>query len=102
MKRKSSSPDDAAAQRKGRQFWIVLTVAVAGFTSYVICRNLLHIWNVSRDMAALNREAEIYRASIEADSTLLEQLRYDDYLEEFAREQYNMLRPGEELYIIEE
>jgi len=101
MKRKSSS-DETAAQRKGRLFWIVLTVAVAGFTSYVIGRNLLHIWNVSRDMAALNREAEGYRASIEADSTLLEQLQYDDYLEEFAREQYNMLRPGEELYIIEE
>ncbi len=101
MKQKITS-EDAAAQRKGRLFWIVLTVAVAGFTSYVIGRNLLHIWNVSRDMAALNREAEIYRSSIEADSTLLEQLQYDDYLEEFAREQYNMLRPGEELYIIEE
>ncbi len=102
MKQKSSSSDNAAAQRKGRQFWIVLTVAVAVLTSYVIGRNLLHIWNVSRDIAALNREAEGYRASIEADSTLLERLQYDDYLEEFAREQYNMLRPGEELYIIEE
>lgn len=101
MKRKNSS-DETAAQRKGRLFWIVLTAAVAVLTSYVIVRNLLHIWNVSRDMAALNREAEGYRASIEADSALLERLQYDDYLEEFAREQYNMLRPGEELYIIDE
>lgn len=101
MKRTGTS-DETSAQRRSRLFWIVLTVAVAGFTSYVIGRNLLHIWNVSRDMAALNREAEGYRASIEADSTLLERLQYDDYLEEFAREQYNMLRPGEELYIIEE
>ncbi len=99
---KTDSSGKSASQRRGRQFWIVLTVAVTGFTSYVIARNLLHIWNVSRDMAALNREAEGYRASIEADSTLLERLRYDDYLEEFAREQFNMLRPGEELYIVDE
>lgn len=101
MNKKDSSGKEAA-QSKGRLFWIVLTVAVVGFTAYVIARNLRHIWNVSRDMAALNREAKGYRASIEADSTLLEHLRYDDYLEEFAREQFNMLRPGEELYIVDE
>ena len=35
-------------------------------------------------------------------STLLERLRYDDYLEEYARENYHMQRSDEHVYIIKE
>ena len=45
---------------------------------------------------------EFYRARIEQDSTLLERLRYDDYLEEYARENYHMQRSDEHVYIIKE
>lgn len=87
--------------RLSRPFWIVLTVVVAVFTAFVVGRNLLHIWKIKRQLALLDREARTYREQIEADSTLLERLRYDDCLEEYARERYHMQRPGEKVYILE-
>ena len=50
----------------------------------------------------LTRESEYYRAEIERDSLLLERLRYDDYLEEYAREHYRMQRRDEHVYIMED
>ena len=50
----------------------------------------------------MQREKEFFQAKIEADSTLLERLRYDEYLEEYAREHFRMQRPDEHVYIIEE
>ena len=63
---------------------------------------LRSISKIKRQINALNREREFYRARIEQDSTLLERLRYDDYLEEYARENYHMQRSDEHVYIIKE
>ena len=43
-----------------------------------------------------------YTEKIEQDSTLVEQLQYDDYLEEYARERFRMQRRDEQVYIVEE
>ena len=86
----------------GRRFWIVATAVIVVFTVFVVGRNALHAVKIKRQINALNREREFYRARIEQDSTLLERLRYDDYLEEYAREHYRMQRRGEHVYIIEE
>lgn len=51
---------------------------------------------------ALLREELFYRERIAQDSALVEQLRYDDYLEEYARENYHMQRRDEHVYIVEE
>ena len=48
------------------------------------------------------REEIYYRERIARDSALIEQLQYDDYLEEYARENYHMQRRNEHVYIIEE
>ncbi len=85
-----------------RPFWIVLTVAAAVFTAVVVGRNLLHIWKIKRQLSALDEEARTYRAQIEADSALLERLRYDDCLEEYARERFHMQRAGEKIYLLED
>lgn len=84
----------------GRKFWIALTVVVSVFTALSAGKNLWHAVKVKREIAALRREAAAYREAIERDSTLIERLRYDDYLEEYARERYHMQRPGEKVYII--
>ena len=75
----------------GKKFWIAATAVIVVVTLFVVGRN-----------NALNREREFYRARIEQDSTLLERLRYDDYLEEYARENYHMQRSDEHVYIIKE
>ena len=86
----------------GRRFWIVLTAVIVVFSVFVIGRNALHAVKIRRQIRLLEREREFYVGKILQDSTLLEQLRYDDYLEEYAREHYHMQRRNEHVYILEE
>ena len=57
---------------------------------------------VKRQINALTREQSYYSEKIAQDSTLLERLKYDDYLEEYARENYHMQGRNEHVYIIRE
>lgn len=86
----------------GRKFWIVLTAIIVVFTVFVVGRNLLHAMKIKRRINAMSREESSYRERIARDSTLLERLRYDDYLEEYARENYHMQRRDEHVYILKE
>lgn len=86
----------------GRRFWIVLTAVIVVFSLFVIGRNALHAVKIKRQINALTRERSFYVEKIAQDSALLEQLRYDDYLEEYAREHYHMQRRDEHVYILEE
>lgn len=88
------------AERIKRYFWIVVTVVAACFSASVLVRNCWHAYKISRQIRQLEREQAIYRDRIEHDSTLLEQLRYDEYLEQYAREHYHMQRRNEHVYII--
>lgn len=84
-----------------KRFWVVVTCIIVVFTVFIVGRNLLHAIEIKRDIKTLEREREIYRSRIEQDSTLLEDLKYDDNLEQFARERYRMQRRGEKVYIVE-
>jgi cell division protein FtsB len=56
---------------------------------------------VRAEISKLTERKEQLRQQIEADSTLLENLKDPEFLEKFARENYLMRREGEEVYIIE-
>ena len=83
-----------------RRFWWIATGIVVLFTLVFVGQNLLHVLSLKRDIAKLGSEEEAYLEKIERDSTLVNQLRYDDYLEEYAREQFGMRRTEEEVFII--
>ena len=83
-----------------KYFWIALTLVAGVFSVSVIVQNLWHAHTISRRINELEREQAAYRRSIEADSMLLERLKYDEYLEQYAREQYRMQRPNEKVFII--
>ena len=68
----------------GRKFWIAATAVIVVVTLFVVGRNSLHAVKIKRQINAMTREKEYYRTKIEQDSTLLERLQYDDYLEEYA------------------
>ena len=85
----------------GKRFWIVVTSSILLFTFFVVGRNALHAVRIKRQIRALTRERDAYKARIAADSILLEQLKYDDFLEEYAREQFRMQRRDEQVYIVE-
>lgn len=86
----------------GRRFWIVATAVIVVFTVFVVGRNALHAVKIKRQINALTREQSYYSEKIAQDSTLLERLKYDDYLEEYARENYHMQGRNEYVYIIRE
>lgn len=86
----------------GRKFWIVATAAIVVFTVFMVGRNALHAVKIKRQINVLTRERVYYSEKIEQDSALLERLRYDDFLEEYARENYHMQRRDEHVYIIRE
>lgn len=88
--------------RLGRRFWIAATAMIVVITGFVVARNAVHAVKIKRQIGALERERRQYRERIARDSVLIERLRYDDYLEEYARERFHMQRRDEEVYLIEE
>lgn len=88
------------ALRLDKKFWIVGTLIILVFTIFVVGRNLLHAVKIRREIGVLEEERDVFRRKVERDSTLLEQLKYDDYLEEYAREKYRMQKPDEHIYIV--
>lgn len=88
--------------RPSKFFWLVLTSVTVGFTAFVVVRNLVHVWKIKRSLAQLEEQRRACLEQIEADSTLLERLRYDDYLEEYARERFQMQRDGERVFLFGE
>ena len=51
----------------GKKFWIAATAVIVVVTLFVVGRNLLHAVKIKRQINALNREREFYRARIEQD-----------------------------------
>ena len=72
---------------------ILLTLLAAG-------RNLIHALKIRGQIKELEQEKALYEEKIVRDSTLIERLKEDDFLEQYAREHYHMQRKGEKVYII--
>ena len=72
---------------------ILLTLLAAG-------RNLIHALKIRGQIKELEQEKALYEEKIARDSTLIERLKEDDFLEQYAREHYHMQRKGEKVYII--
>lgn len=85
-----------------KRFWIGATLLIVAFTLFIVGRNVVHAIRLKRQINVLIRQKETLRTRIDADSTLIEQLRYDEYLEEFAREHFRMRRADDHVYIVEE
>ena len=85
-----------------KRVWQCLTAAVFIYTAVVIVRNLITIVRVNYRISEMEDHRDLYQARITEESTMLEHLKYDEYLEQYAREKFHMQRPNEYIYIIEE
>ena len=85
-----------------KYLWLGLTAVIFIYTAVVIVRNLIVIVRVNSRISNLEEQYDIYRSRVDQDSTLLEQLKYDEYLEQFAREKFHMQRADEHIYIVED
>ena len=86
----------------GRRFWISATLVVVAFTGYIVVRNLGHAYDMWREIGHLESERDALMERIASDSTIIEQLRYKEYVEEYARNKYHMQAADEEVFILED
>lgn len=78
---------------------VAFTVWISFFSQY----NLTDRMQLSRNLRDLQREKEYYLDQIERDSARLHELTTDrDNLEKFAREQYYMKKPKEDIFVVVE
>lgn len=84
----------------GRKFWIGAAMLVIFLTLLAAGRNLIHALKIRGQIKELEQEKALYEEKIARDSTLIERLKEDDFLEQYAREHYHMQRKGEKVYII--
>jgi len=83
-----------------RKFWIGATLLVIVLTAFAAGRNLIHAFKIRRQIRVLEREKEFYEEKIARDSALVERLKENEFLEQYAREHFHMQRKGEKIYII--
>jgi len=83
-----------------RRLWII-TIAVFVLVVAVFDKNnLIEAWRLKQKINDLEAQKEYYQQKIDEDSTILENLRDDDYLERYAREHYLMKRKDETIYLL--
>lgn len=82
--------------------WRGVTAVILIYTAALTVRNLIIIVKVHHRIARLEEQRDHFRTRITEDSTMLERLKYDEYLEQYAREKFHMQRPNEYIYIVEE
>ena len=80
---------------------------IAGFVfilwvSFFDDNNLLERRQLRKERKQLVQDEAYYQQKIEEDKEKLEMLDNEKYLERFAREQYYMKKPGEDIFVIVE
>ena len=81
-------------------FWSGATLLIIVLTGWGAGSSLIHTLKLRRQIRVLEREKALYEEKIARDSALIEQLKQDDFLEQYAREHFHMQRKGEKVYII--
>ena len=88
---------------KGKEYaWRIILISVVVLGIILIGRPLFSFIRTSIEIRELNKEKAIYEASIRRDSLLIENLKNDEFLEQYAREKYFMQGKGEQVFIVEE
>ena len=85
---------------KDRRLWL-LSIAVFLLLILVFDRNnLIEVWRLKQKNQALEDQKSYYEQRIAEDSATLENLKRDDYMEQYAREHYLMKKQDEVIYLV--
>lgn len=84
-----------------KRIWFVVTAVIFVYTAVLTMRNLVTFIKTEHRIGKLEEQRDYFLYRIREDSTMLEQLKYDEYLEQYARERYHMQRANEYIYIVE-
>ena len=84
---------------KDQRLWVISIVIFVLLIAVFDKNNLIEAWRLKQDLNELEAQKEYYQEKITQDSTLLENLKDDAFLERYAREHYLMKRDGEVIYV---
>ncbi len=85
---------------KDRRLWLI---AIAVFILVITVfdkNNLIEAWRLKQKINELEAQKDYYQNKITEDSTILENLKDDRFLEQYAREHYLMKREDETIYLL--
>ncbi|MBP7505740.1 MAG: septum formation initiator family protein [Prolixibacteraceae bacterium] len=86
-----------------RNKYVIALILFAVWISFFDQNNLVQHRRNKQRLKALKEQRAFYREKIEADNLKMEELRSGvDNLEKYAREQFNMTRPDEDLFLVVE
>lgn len=86
---------------KNRRLWILTLVVFVLLLVFFDRNNFIARREVKKEIEELQVQKNYYLDRIEEDSTVLEKLKDDDYLEQYAREHFLMKRENDAVYILE-
>lgn len=80
-------------------YFLACVIVLLSIYTIVGERGALHLWRLRRERAQLDEQNYRLQKENEALRQRISRLRYDDrYLEKIAREELNLVRPGEVIY----
>ena len=84
------------------RIWIVITIAFLLIITVFSKNTAIEAMAIRRRIKIMQKEQRYYRERSREDSTFLENLTQDRFLEKYARETFYMKGRGEEIYLLEE
>ena len=83
--------------------YLLLLIGFAVLITFIGEYNLIKRWQTTRNIKQLEREIVFYKNEIETNLEKMKELQSsNENLEKFAREQYLMKRPNEDIFIVSE
>ena len=79
----------------------VITIAFVLIVTVFSKNTVIEAMAIRHRIRVMHREQMRYREQAREDSTFLEMLKHDWFLEKYARETYYMKERGEEIYLVE-
>lgn len=83
-----------------KYIWRATVICILILAAILIGRPLISLIRTYAEIRELNKEKAIYEESIRRDSLLIESLKYNEFLEKYARERYHMQGKEEQVYIL--
>ena len=84
------------------RLWVIITIAFLLIITVFSKNTVLEAMAIRRRIKVMQKEQQYYRERSKEDSTFLENLKQDWFLEKYARETFYMKCRGEEIYLLEE
>lgn len=85
---------------KDRRLWLITIIVFVVLLTFFDRNNLLERAKLKDDITELETQKAYYLERIAEDSTVIERLKDDDFLEKYAREHYLMKRDSDVVFLI--